>query len=69
MVSERLFDHALMYMTHTRSGHEDFLTHVHCVDQCETTQAVIPPWSESESSETSSHDASDATSAESSSEP
>ncbi len=55
-VSEGLYDHALMYLTYTLIAHEDFLTQVHDVDQCEAPKAVVPPASGSASTEASSSD-------------
>ncbi len=54
MVNDGRYDHALRYLTQTLIGHEDFLTHVHGVDQYEAPKAVVSPSSGSESSEASS---------------
>ena len=60
------YDEAVKYLTHTLIGHENFMTHVHGVDELEA--AVVPPSSGSESSEDSSDSSSDDSSDDSSSD-
>ncbi len=55
-VSESRYSQAVKHLTHMLIGHEDFLSHVHGVDQLEAPKAVIPPSSGSDSSDESSSD-------------
>ena len=67
-VSESRYGQAVKYLTHTLIGHENFITHVHGVDELEAPKAVVPPSSGSESSEDSSDSSSDDSSDDSSSD-
>jgi hypothetical protein len=57
-VSESRYGLAVKYLTHTLIGHENFMTHVHGVDELEAPKAVVPPSSGSESSSEGSSDSS-----------
>ena len=73
-VSQTRYDQAIKYLTHTLIGHADFQSHLHGVNECEVSKAVIVPSSNSDSSEAagsdddSTGDSSDESSSESSSE-